>query len=154
MRIRDRLPIVRFDHKLDTRFWLFNSVSRRRRSSNDRCDGRTGYLPLPLTFAFTFSFSFVLSEGKVCLCTRLYQLCTQLTSGSRSSFHVSARRAIASNSAASKTVTSSRATYEEKRIRFPCHHRDPELLSPSSLPGSTGSLWASQAFADSSMSSS
>ena len=54
----------------------FKSFSRRRRSSDDRCVGRTGYLPLPFPLLLLFPFPFVLSERKVSLCTRLYQLCT------------------------------------------------------------------------------
>ena len=57
--------------------------------------------------------------------------------GSRSSFHVSARRAIASNSAASKTVTSPRATYG-KKCHFPRHHHCPELLLRHHFHGQLG----------------
>ena len=71
---------------------------------------RTRYLPLPLPFALPLLFP-VSSPKERQACALACTSCA-LASG-RSSFHVSARRAIASSSAASKTVTSSRATYEE-----------------------------------------
>ena len=57
MRIHDRLPNLPFDRKLDTRFSLFFSFSRRRRFSNDRCDGRT------LALAFGFRSWWVVSRA-------------------------------------------------------------------------------------------
>ena len=95
LRIRDHLPNVPFDHKHDIRFLLsILSVVVDCPPTTD-VTGEQGYLPLPLPLALSFPFPFSFpKEREACALA-----CTNcaLTSESRSSFHVSARRGIASN---------------------------------------------------------
>ena len=60
LHIRHQLPDVPFRPQARHSVFAFSSLSRRRRSSNDRCDGQTRYLPLPLPLPMPLALPFPL----------------------------------------------------------------------------------------------
>ena len=137
MHIRDRLPNVPFDHKLDTCFSLLILSAVVDGPQITYVTGEQDIFPCPyLCFYLYLYLSPFNRKGKL---VRSLVPLVALTSGSRSSSHVSARRAVTSNLVASKTVTSSRATHEES-VSFYSSSSWSGASSPSSLPGSTGSM--------------
>ena len=109
-----------------------SSLSRCRRSSNGKYDGRTGNLPLPLPLPFSFP-----KEKEACTLA-LHQLCVYF--GVKIVLPRVGKKRNCVQVAASNIVTSSRATYEENgSLSSPSQSR---ASSPMSLPGSAGSLCA------------